>query len=89
MSLRGEYQRSGSRGTFRDCTTGEQWLVAHEGNDGMLDRAYLASKVPFGSPLVVTVEGGIDLRPRPGGEGDEMVLIVARFVRVGPGEACP
>jgi copper homeostasis protein (lipoprotein) len=87
MELRGEYSRSGDIGVFRDCTTGQQWPVADEGNNHLLDRAYLASGVPLGAPLVVTVEGGIDHRPSPGG-GRQMTLIVARFVQVGPGATC-
>ncbi|MCZ6805560.1 MAG: hypothetical protein O7F08_01295, partial [Deltaproteobacteria bacterium] len=63
MSLRGNYIHAGTIGTFQDCTTGEQWRVAHEGDNGALEQAYLESKVPLGSPLLVTLEGGIDLRP--------------------------
>jgi hypothetical protein len=74
---------------FRDCTTGEQWPVADEGNNHLLDEAYLASGTPMGQPLVVTVEGGIDDRPVPNGRGKTMTLIVARFVKVGPGSVCP
>lgn len=88
MSLRGEYWRSGPMGMFRDCTTGEQWPVADEGNNQLLDEAYLASGVPLGQPLVVTVEGGIDYRPSPSGNDKQMTLIVARFVKVGPGTVC-
>ena len=87
MELRGEYSRIGETGVFRDCTTGEQWPVADEGNDDVLDRAYVASGVPLGAPLVVTVEGGIDYRPSPAGR-KQLMLIVARFVQVGPGDRC-
>lgn len=89
MSLRGNYAHVASVGTFQDCTTGEQWRVSREGDNGALEKAYLESKVPLGSPLLVTVEGGIDLRPSPDGHGQETQLIVARFVKAWPGEACP
>lgn len=88
MSLHGSYTQAGAYGMFRDCTTGEQWPVAREGENEALEEAYLASGAQPG-PLVVTVEGGIDYRPRPDGTAKEMVLIVARFVQVGPGETCP
>jgi uncharacterized lipoprotein NlpE involved in copper resistance len=88
MSLHGTYTQVGTSGTFRDCTTGERWPVAHEGDNGALEQAYLGSGVQPG-PLVVTVEGGIDYRPRADGNRREMMLIVARFVRIGPGETCP
>ena len=88
MSLHGTYTQVGAYGTFQDCTTGEQWPVAHEGDNRALEQAYVESGAQPG-PLVVTVEGGIDYRPRPDGAGRAMMLIVARFVRVGPGKACP
>lgn len=88
MSLHGTYTQAGGVGVFRDCTTGEEWPVAHEGENQALEEAYLVSGVQPG-PLVVTVEGGIDYRPRPDGQGKQMMLIVARFVRLGPGDACP
>lgn len=88
MSLHGTYTQVGTLGTFRDCTTGEQWPVAHEGDNDALEEAYLASGAQPG-PLVVTVEGGIDYRSRADGKGRQMMLIVARFVRIGPGETCP
>lgn len=89
MGLHGTYWYVGGTGTFRDCATDGQWTVANEGDNRALEQAYLESGVQPGSPLVVTVEGGIDYRPRAGGSGREMMLIVARFVRLGPGEACP
>ena len=88
MSLHGSYTQVGTSGVFRDCTTGEQWPVAHEGDNLALEQAYLASGVQP-DPLIVTVEGGIDYRPRADGKGRAMMLIVARFVRIGPGETCP
>jgi len=89
MSLMGNYSHVGTIGTFQDCTTGERWRVAHEGDNGALERAYLESKVSLGSPLLVTVEGGIDLRPSLDGPGEETMLIVARFVETRPDEGCP
>jgi uncharacterized lipoprotein NlpE involved in copper resistance len=89
MSLRGAYSQTGAIGTFRDCTTGEHWIVAHEGDNEALEQAYVESGIAPGSPLVVTVEGGIDYRPRFDGSGREMMLIVARYVQRGPGESCP
>lgn len=89
MSLHGTYWYVGETGTFRDCTTDGQWTVANEGDNGALEQAYLESGVDPGTPIVVTVEGGIDYRPRADGSGREIMLIVARFVQLGPGKACP
>lgn len=89
MSLRGNYTHAGTFGTFQDCTTKEHWRVSREGDDAALEKAYFESHVPLGSPLLVTVEGGIDVRPNPDGPGEETQLIVARFVKTWPGEVCP
>lgn len=89
MSLHGTYRYVGATGTFRDCTTDGQWTVANEGDNEALEQAYRESGVAPGAPLVVTVEGGIDYRPRAVGSGREIMLIVARFVQLGPGEVCP
>ena len=89
MSLHGTYWYVGDTGTFRDCTTDGQWRVANEGDSSALEQAYRESGVEPGTPLVVTVEGGIDYRPAPGGSGREIMLIVARFVQLGPGDVCP
>jgi uncharacterized lipoprotein NlpE involved in copper resistance len=89
MSLHGAYWRVGDAGTFRDCTTNGQWRVANEGDNQALEQAYVESGVQPGAPLVVTVEGGIDYRPRPDGSGREVMLVIARFVQLGPGDVCP
>jgi uncharacterized lipoprotein NlpE involved in copper resistance len=88
MSLQGYYTHAGTVGTFEDCMTGEQWRVANEGDNAALEEAYLESEVALGSPLLVTVEGGIDRRPLPDCDEVETMLIVARFVRAWPGETC-
>ena len=87
MSLRGEYTQAGELGTFRDCTTGQQWPVSNEGDNEALQEAYLASGAQPG-PLLVTVEGGIDYRSPPDRKGKEMMLIVARFVQADPSKTC-
>jgi len=89
FSLRGYYMHAGTVGTFQDCTTGQRWRVAHEGDHAALEEAYLQSDTSLGTALLVTVEGGIDLRPNPDTGRDETMLIVARFVESAPGELCP
>ena len=88
MSLRGYYTHVGTVGTFQDCTTRQQWKVSQEGDNVALEEAYLGSGVPLGSALLVTVEGGIDVRPTEDG-GNETMLIVARYVESAPGGLCP
>jgi uncharacterized lipoprotein NlpE involved in copper resistance len=89
MSLRGYYTQAGPIGTFEECMAGGRWRVAKEGDNLALEQAYLDSGVGLGARLLVSVEGGIDLRPSPDRGGRETMLIVARFVRAWPGEQCP
>jgi copper homeostasis protein (lipoprotein) len=88
MSLQGMYSYMADAGTFVDCATHERWPVAHEGDNATLERAYEKAKIAPGSPLLVTVEGGLDLRPKVDGRGSETTLIIQRFVRTWPRETC-
>jgi uncharacterized lipoprotein NlpE involved in copper resistance len=88
MSLQGMYSYMADAGVFVDCATQEQWPVAHEGDNATLERAYGKAKIAPGAPLLVTVEGGLDLRPKVDGRGSETTLIIQRFVRTWPRETC-
>ncbi|MBW2190990.1 MAG: hypothetical protein JRG93_15635, partial [Deltaproteobacteria bacterium] len=78
MSLQGMYSYMADAGTFVDCATHERWPVAHEGDNATLERAYQKAKIAPGSPLLVTVEGGLDLRYKVDGRGSETTLIIQR-----------
>ena len=88
MSLQGMYSYMADAGIFVDCATQEQWPVAHEGDNATLERAYGKAKIAPGAPLLVTVEGGLDLRPKVDGRGSVTTLIIQRFVRTWPRETC-
>jgi copper homeostasis protein (lipoprotein) len=88
MSLQGMYSYMADAGTFVDCATREQWPVAHEGDNATLEREYLKAKIAPGAPLLVTVQGGLDMRPKVDGRGSETTLIIQRFVRTWPRETC-
>ena len=88
MSLQGMYSYMADAGTFEDCATRERWPVAQEGDNASLERAYGEAKIAPGSPLLVTIEGGLDARPRVDRRGKETTLIVQRFVRTWPRETC-
>ncbi|MBW1761865.1 MAG: response regulator, partial [Deltaproteobacteria bacterium] len=88
MSLQGMYSYMADAGVFVDCATQERWPVAHEGDNATLERAYGKAKIAPGAPLLVTVEGGLDLRPKVDGRGKVKTLIIQRFVRTWPRETC-
>ena len=88
MSLQGMYSYMADAAIFVDCATREQWPVAMEGDYPTLEREYGKAKIAPGAPLLVTVEGGLDLRPKVDGRGKETTLIIQRFVRTWPRETC-
>ena len=88
VTVDGMYRYMADAGVFEDCATGEKWPVATEGDNAALERAYTSSGVEPGSPLLVTVDGRVDLRRKVDKPGRENVLIVERFVRVRPRETC-
>lgn len=88
MSLQGMYSYMADAGVFVDCATRERWPVAQEGDNATLERAYDQAKIAPGAPLLVTVEGGLDSRPKVDRRGKETTLIVQRFVRTWPRETC-
>ena len=67
MSLQGMYSYMADAGSFVDCATREQWPVAHEGDNATLGARLRASQDRAGSPVLVTVEGGLDSRPKVDG----------------------
>lgn len=88
MSLQGMYSYTANAGMFSDCATRQQWPVANEGDSAALEQAYRNAKIARGAPLLVTVEGGLDSRPKVDGRGKETTLIIQRFVRTWPRETC-
>jgi copper homeostasis protein (lipoprotein) len=88
MTLRGMYTYMVDAGIFVDCATGEQWPVATEGDNAALERAYGQARTAPGAPLLVTVEGRLESRPKVDARGKQTMLIVDRFVRTWPGKRC-
>jgi heat shock protein HslJ len=88
MSFKGMYTYMADAGIFLDCASRQQWPVAQEGDNASLERAYGNARIAPGSPLLVTVEGGLDFRPKVDGPGKETKLIIQRFVRTWPRETC-
>jgi len=88
MSLQGMYSYLADAGIFVDCATRDRWPVAAEADNAALERAYGKAKIVPGSPLLVTVDGRLDSRPKVDSRGKETTLIVERFVRAWPRETC-
>ncbi len=88
MTVEGMYTYMADARIFEDCATGVKWPVATEGDNAALEQAYMSSGVEPGSPLLVTVDGRVDLRRKIDGPGKENNLIVERFVRTSPRETC-
>jgi heat shock protein HslJ/pimeloyl-ACP methyl ester carboxylesterase len=75
-------------GLFTDCLTGKQLPVTQEGDNALLERAYLSAAKEPAAPVLVTVAGTIVERPAIYGEGTRDFLTVERFLNAWPGESC-
>jgi len=71
-----------------ECKTDRSFPVAMEGDYRRLEQAYLEAQPGPGQPLMVTIDGGIEERPRIDAPGTEPTVIVARFINTWPGETC-
>ena len=88
LSLAGMYRTMADASVFEDCATGVKWRVATEGDNAALESAYARARTAPGAPVLVTVDGTIELRGKVDAIGQENVLVVRRFDRVWPRETC-
>jgi copper homeostasis protein (lipoprotein) len=86
--LVGMYSYMADAGVFVRCDTGDTVVVAQQGDNAALERAYSATEHETGAPVLVTVDGRIEPRPPMEGTGMRNTLIVDRFDRVWPEETC-
>jgi copper homeostasis protein (lipoprotein) len=87
-SMVGMYSYLADAGVFAECPGGTPLPVAHEVDNAALERAYLYAREEPGEPVLVTLEGRVQRRPRMEGDGTRDYLIVDRFRKVWPGENC-
>jgi copper homeostasis protein (lipoprotein) len=75
-------------GIFTECSTGQQWPVAQEGDNARLEREYGKVRQEPGGPVQVSVEGRIAMRPKMEGAGLQPTLVPDRFIGAFPDGAC-
>jgi hypothetical protein len=86
--LRGMFWCMADAPIFEPCGGQRRVPVAMEGDYLELERAYsIAGAVP-GLPMLATVEGRLEERPKMEGEGTQPTLVVARFISISPTETC-
>jgi copper homeostasis protein (lipoprotein) len=88
LSMRGMFRYMADAGSFTECSTGQRWPVAHEGDNAALEREYVKTRKEPGGPVMVSVDGRVAMRPRMEGEGLQPTLVVDRFIATAPGGAC-
>jgi len=87
LTLVGRFRHMADAANFDECLAGLHLPVLMEGDYLAAERAYGASGVEPGAPLLMTVQGRIVLRPGP--DGGRPQLLIEQFVRAMPGENCP
>jgi heat shock protein HslJ len=86
--LRGMVVYFADAARFTECLTGADHPVAAEGDRPALERAILAHRAGELTPILATIEGRIEPRPRMEGGGEEPTVVVDRLVAVWPGQSC-
>lgn len=85
--LRGMYSYQADAGTLEECRSGWRIPVAQQKDNATLERAYGKAKHAPGAPVLVSLEGHLDLE-REGTGNPYTALIVDKFEAVHPGETC-
>jgi heat shock protein HslJ/uncharacterized lipoprotein YbaY len=84
---RGAWLTFADASTFTDCATGQRWPVAQAGDHANAERRYLQARAAPGQPLVVQLDGHLDMRLPMEGAAREH-LVVDAFVAAEPGATC-
>jgi len=87
MRLRGMYFYLADAASFRECLSGRRWPVRIEGAHLALERAYLAQG-EGGRWVLATLDGRFVMHEPEPGQPPREAIVVERFDRLWPGEAC-
>lgn len=88
LRLRGMYRYMADAAVFTECTTGQRWPVAQQGDNATLQAEYLKLRSEPGAELLVNVEGQVREMARVEGKGTQRTLVVERFLGATPRETC-
>ena len=89
LAMRGMFSYMADAPGFTECLTGQRMPVAMEEGYQALERAYLDARGEPGAPIMASLEGRIARRMPMEGPGPVPTLVVSRFIKLWPGEACP
>jgi len=88
LKLRGMYRYMADAAVFSECTTGQRWPVAQQGDLTALQLEYLKLRSEPGAELLVNVEGTVRDVLHAERKGMQRVLVVERFLGATPRETC-
>lgn len=88
LPMRGMFTYMADAGRFSECLTGESWPVAQVEDNAELERAYLEVREDAAEPVLVSLEGRVELRPAMEGDRKLPTLVVERVIGAWPGETC-
>ena len=86
--LLGLYRNMASAASFFDCTSGDQFPVAPEGQAATLQEAYAAARAVPGEPRLATIEARIVRRALEPGGTPRPALQIERVIGVSTLTAC-
>jgi copper homeostasis protein (lipoprotein) len=88
VAMRGMYRYMADAGCFTECLTGQNWPVAQERENAVLEREYTNARRRPGEELMVSLEGRVAMRPGMVGGELQPTLVVEGFMGVRQGEVC-
>jgi copper homeostasis protein (lipoprotein) len=88
LAMRGMFRYMADAGIFTECSTGQRWPVAQEGDNARLEREYSNVRKEPGGPVMVSVEGRVAMRPKMEGPGLQPTLVPDRFIGAFPADTC-
>lgn len=88
LPLTGTFRYMADAALFSECLTGRSYPVAMEQDYLSAERSYLALEAQGGAPVFAVLEGQLAMRPAMEGP-DQTHLVIERFDRFEPEQACP
>lgn len=80
LRLRGLYLHTRGGPVLGECASRKRWPISSEAHYFVLERAYRAARPSAGTPLLVSVEARLALRP--GEAGEREMVVVERVIRL-------
>jgi uncharacterized lipoprotein YbaY/heat shock protein HslJ len=88
-SMTGSYRSTADGPRFVECSTGQSWPVADDGESAALESAYRNAKKRPGEPIIVAIDGHVTFTSKAETDASQPSVVVERIGKVTPAGTCP